>query len=139
MGLFDAFKTHQVVLAFILGTQDGIGADTVIDTSGDERWKQKLRTETRCPQAEVVLFREDQWRMPAARTHADIYNQQILTEIVGGMAIKLDELGVSEPVVQSVIRGDIENLRLPSSGRVILFQLIKAPGSQLGQLLKHKL
>ena len=138
MGFFDFLTKQKVVVAYFVQTEDGLGAqaDSITDISGEERWKEKLRSEAGLPGAPVRLFIEDQWRMPEVRTHSDIYNQQVLTQILGGMAIALDELGVSDPVVQKFIRGDIENIRLPTSGRVILFQVIEAPRSQLGRLLK---
>ena len=137
MKIFDVFKT-KVIVGFFLQTNSGLGAmaESIIDISGNERWKERLRKElgffTNLP---VKLFYENEWRMPEINRPEDVYVQNELVKIVGNMAIQLDELQVADSVVTKFTQRDIEILRLPTSGRVILFQVISASSKKLGKLL----
>lgn len=134
-GSVDA-EQQKVVVAFLSPSLEGLGAraESVIDLSDLERWKEMIRAEARMWDLPVRLLSEDQWRMPQLDSKADLYNPEFSTEIMGSMAVALDGMGVAPPVVQEFLRGGINVLYPPVSGRVILFQVIEAPVDQLGSL-----
>ena len=118
-GSVDA-EQQKVVVAFLSPSLEGLGAraESVIDLSDLERWKEMIRTEARMWDLPVRLLSEDQWRMPQLDSKADLYNPEFSTEIMGSMAVALDGMGVAPPVVQEFLRGGINVLYPPVSGRV---------------------
>ncbi len=130
-------ERERMVIAFLSPSIEGLGAkaESAIDVSDLERWKEMIRSETRTWGVPLRLFSEDQWRMPQVESKADLYNPEFSTEIMGAMAVALDGFGVAPPVVREFLRGDINVLYPPVSGRVILFQIIEASPDQLGSLL----
>jgi len=116
---------RDVIFAFVLqSTRSGGGqAECVNDISGEDRWKAKLRAEMRAPEAEVVLFQPDEWAPPRVDHVDEIYSGAFDTKRAKAMAKALLRQGLREPVVERIANQSFEVLRLPTSGRVVLFQI----------------
>ena len=129
-------ERQRMVIAFLSPSMEGLGAkaDSVIDVSDLQRWKEMIRSETRAWGVPIRLLSEDQWRMPQLDSKADLYNPDFSTEIMSAAAVALDGFGVAPSVVREFLRGNINVLYPPVSGRVILFQIIEASPDQLGSL-----
>lgn len=116
---------RDVIFAFVLQSTRSAGghAESVIDISGEDRWKAKLRAEMHAPEAEVVLFQPDEWAPPRVDHVDEIYSGAFDTKRAKAMVKALLRQGLQEPVAERIADQSFEVLRLPTSGRVVLFQI----------------
>ena len=128
-----------VITAFFLQPSDTLGgqAEEVVDTAESDRYKERLRQELGLNDANVFLFREGDWNTPSIETEHDLKDEKVFAEFIGRAAVELDQLGVADTVVTAFSKSNFEVLSLPASGRVILFQPITAPESELGGLIEQ--
>jgi hypothetical protein len=130
--------TCTVIVAFFVQPSNTLGGQTkdVVDLANEERYQERLRIELGLPGATVRLFREGTWEMRPVESRRELKRSDVFTEFVGHAAIALDELQVADEVVTRFAHNQFEELYLPATGQVILFQAITARCSMLGQLLE---
>jgi len=130
--------TTTVIVAYFVQPSNTLGgqAKEIVDLSSDERYRERLRNELGLPSASVRLFREGKWGMRPVESRQDLKRSDVYAEFVGHAAVALEGLQVAEKVVTRFAQGQFEELYLPTTGRVILFQVITARRSMLGQLVE---
>ncbi len=126
----------EIILGFWIHPEGSLVGDavTVTDLRGPESIRDRLRSELDLEDAPTIVFDPDDWGQPPIHHAEDIRRNNILSEIVTSVTLKLGGLETDWTVSEPFLHGEFENLTFPASGRVLLFRGIKVPRNGLGKL-----